>query len=431
MKVRPGARLVWLLVAGAIWSLVGLAWPAAVWLLPVLLILALAGVVADYRSIGPGAGRRQRPPPDSHSREPRQAVSDRGWRLRFPQGRPWSVEIRQELPGPAVPTLWLERVDVPTSGEAAVVRWIRIPLRGRYTIRAHLDSSARPAWAAWKAQKSVGTSRARSTSIPKACGRKKHWPKTPPTNCVCSTSCKQSRQRGVGTEFESLADFRPGDDPRRVDWRLSAKYRRPIVRRYQIERHRDLIVLVDCGRLMGADARAGTKLDCAVDAALRLIRTALRVGDRCGLGIFDNEVRGYLRPIGGVGSPCRPFWPGCYALDSRWRESDFSPMFATVQSRQPKRALIIVLSDVVDVETSRRYRAVAGFAGPAARRPVGGPARRPCWASSSPLRSDRSTTDSKRRWSSGCCGSGSKRFINCAAPACTCSTSSRRNSPRP
>jgi uncharacterized protein (DUF58 family) len=167
---------------------------------------------------------------------------------------------------------------------------------------------------------------------------------------------KQSRQRGVGTEFESLTEFREGDDPRRVDWRTSARFRRLIVRRYQIERHRDLIVLVDCGRLMGADAKTGSKLDCAVDAALRLMRTALRVGDRCGLGIFDNEVRGFLRPIGGTAA-MQTFLASLYALESRWRESDFSPMFATVQNRQPKRALIIVLSDIVDAETSRRYRA--------------------------------------------------------------------------
>ena len=127
------------------------------------------------------------------------------------------------------------------------------------------------------------------------------------------------------------------------------------MRRYQIERHRDLIVLVDCGRLMGADARKGTKLDCAVDAALRLVRVAARGGDRCGLGIFDDRVLGYLRPIGGQ-AVMPTFLASLYAVKSHWREIDFSAMFATVQARQTKRAMIVVLSDVVDAETSGRFR---------------------------------------------------------------------------
>ncbi|HEY2882469.1 MAG TPA: DUF58 domain-containing protein, partial [Pirellulales bacterium] len=166
---------------------------------------------------------------------------------------------------------------------------------------------------------------------------------------------KYSRHRGAGAEFESLEEFRYGDDPRRIDWRTSARYRRPIVRRYQIERHRDLIVLVDCGRLMGADAKRATKLDCAVDAALRLVRLASKGGDRCGLGIFDDEVRGYLRPIDGRAA-LPTFLARLYDLQSRWHESDFSAMFATVQSRQMKRALIVVLSDIADEETSARFR---------------------------------------------------------------------------
>jgi uncharacterized protein (DUF58 family) len=167
---------------------------------------------------------------------------------------------------------------------------------------------------------------------------------------------RMSRNRGIGTEFESLEEFRFGDDPRRVDWRASARMRRPVVRRYQVERHRDLIVLLDTGRLMGADARQGSKLDCAVDATLRLMRLALRGGDRCGLGIFDDRVLGYLRPLAGHNA-LPMFLESLFKLQSRWRESDFSAMFATLQSRQTKRALVVVLSDVSDAETSGRYRA--------------------------------------------------------------------------
>ncbi len=264
----------------------------------------------------------------------------------------WSFATR--CPAEALPALWIEQLVVPASGQAAISHSFRIPIRGRY----HFGPTwlrLRRRYGLLEAQKSLG--RAEPVEVyPESLRSDAALAKDASDELRLLDKLRQSRQRGVGTEFESLADFRFGDDPRRIDWRASAKYRRPIVRRFQIERHRDVIVLVDSGRLMGADAKSGTKLDCAVDAALRLMRTALRVGDRCGLGIFDNEVRGYLRPIGGAAA-MQTFLSSLYSLDSRWRESDFSPMFATVQARQPKRALIIGLSDIVDEETSRRYRA--------------------------------------------------------------------------
>jgi uncharacterized protein (DUF58 family) len=164
------------------------------------------------------------------------------------------------------------------------------------------------------------------------------------------------RRRGEGTEFESLAEFRAGDDPRRIDWRSSARQRRMIVRRYQLEQHRDVLILLDTGRLMGSDTGNGTKLDRAVDAALLLARAALDHGDRCGVGVFDHKVRGYIPPIGGTAA-FRAITESLYAISSQWLESNFAEMFATLETRHMKRSLVIVLSDVTDVETTERYRA--------------------------------------------------------------------------
>ncbi len=166
----------------------------------------------------------------------------------------------------------------------------------------------------------------------------------------------RSRQHGIGTEFESLHEYRDGDDPRRIDWRATARMRRPVVRRFQIERHRDVMIVVDCGRLMGADAGRGSKLDCAVDSALLLAKTALQGGDRCGMALFDDQVVGYLNPVSGVSS-MNAIADCVYDVQTRWRETDFTRMFATLQQKQRKRSLIVILSDLVDAETTTRYRA--------------------------------------------------------------------------
>lgn len=164
-----------------------------------------------------------------------------------------------------------------------------------------------------------------------------------------------TRQRGAGTEFESLSEYRHGDDPRRIDWRTTARHRRPIVRRYQIERHRDVMIVIDCGRLMGTQTDRGSKLDCAVDAGLLLGRVALQGGDRCGLALYDSDVRGYLPPVAGASS-VNALAHCAFDAQVAWRESDFGPMFAALQRRQSKRSLLVVISDLVDAESSRQLR---------------------------------------------------------------------------
>jgi uncharacterized protein (DUF58 family) len=165
----------------------------------------------------------------------------------------------------------------------------------------------------------------------------------------------RSKRRSVGTEFESISEFRVGDDPRRIDWRATARTRRLVVRRFQVEQHQDVFLLIDCGRLMGSAAGRGTKLDCAVDSALYLARTALANGDRCGLVLFDSAVTAFLPPRSGLGA--LPTIVECvYDAQSRWQETDFAPLFAHLQSRHQKRAVLIILSDVADQETSRRAR---------------------------------------------------------------------------
>jgi uncharacterized protein (DUF58 family) len=164
---------------------------------------------------------------------------------------------------------------------------------------------------------------------------------------------RRARQFGTGTEFESLYPFRWGDDPRRIDWRATARQQMLVVRRFQVERHRDVMIIIDSGRLMGTDCGRGTKLDCAVDAALNLARVALQSGDRCGIATYDDNVRGFLPPIAGM-TALRSIVDCVYDLGTEWRESDFTPMLAELRARQAKRTFLIVISDLSDAETSKR-----------------------------------------------------------------------------
>src|SRR5207237_354278 len=71
-----------------------------------------------------------------------------------------------------------------------------------------------------------------------------------------------------GTGFESRPAYLPADDIRQVNWPATVRMGRPMSNQYRVEQDRDVICVIDCGRLMAAPLHAGaTRLDAAIDAA--------------------------------------------------------------------------------------------------------------------------------------------------------------------
>lgn len=169
------------------------------------------------------------------------------------------------------------------------------------------------------------------------------------------------RRRGGMTEFESLRDYVHGDDVRLVDWKAFAKRGRPIVRRYQQEQGQDLLLLIDCGRRMGATSAAGdergwSKLDHALDAALEIGAVALQQGERVGVLAFDSALRRFLPPARGRRQLAR-LREAVFDLEASARESDLARALFELELRHVRRALLLVLSDVADPLSIERQRA--------------------------------------------------------------------------
>ncbi len=158
--------------------------------------------------------------------------------------------------------------------------------------------------------------------------------------------------RGIGSEFESLRSYEEGDDIRRIDWKATARLSSLITRNYEIEHFRNVVVLVDRGRLMAGRAGNGTKLDHAIDAALMVCGVALDGGDRAGLLVFDQEVLAYLPPRGEL-RQLQAVLENLYDLQPVLVESHFRRAFIHLQTKLTRRSLVLVLSDVMDVHASQ------------------------------------------------------------------------------
>ena len=98
-----------------------------------------------------------------------------------------------------------------------------------------------------------------------------------------------SRLRGRGLTFEELRDYRPGDDIRSMDWKATARLRKPHVRVYSEERERPVLLVVDQRSTMFFGSARTTKATAATELAALAAWSALDVGDRVGTLIFTDE----------------------------------------------------------------------------------------------------------------------------------------------
>ena len=107
------------------------------------------------------------------------------------------------------------------------------------------------------------------------------------------------RQRGQGTEFDSLRTYVLGDDVRSIDWRATARSRELVVRTWRPERDRRVVLALDTGRSAATRIGDEPRLDAALDAALLVAAVAARAGDRIGLVAADVAVRARLGATSG------------------------------------------------------------------------------------------------------------------------------------
>ncbi|HEV2034923.1 MAG TPA: DUF58 domain-containing protein [Candidatus Dormibacteraeota bacterium] len=163
---------------------------------------------------------------------------------------------------------------------------------------------------------------------------------------------RRARPPGASTAFAGLRDYVRGDDVRRVSWTATARRDRPVVVEVEAERGQQVMIALDCGRLMTAPAGNLDKLDHAVNAALMLAWVAQAYGDRVGLMTFDDHVIGFIKPERGT-AQLRRITESLYSIKADYVEPDFGHALTHMALRIGRRSMIVLLTDVQDPEASK------------------------------------------------------------------------------
>jgi uncharacterized protein (DUF58 family) len=180
------------------------------------------------------------------------------------------------------------------------------------------------------------------------------------------------RQRGLGREFESLREYRVGDDLRDVCWTASARRGDLVTRQFQAERSQSVWIVLDTGRLMRAlvtdkptdkpddkQAQRYTKLDFACSTAVALAQLAQYSGDKVGLIGYGRQIQQRLLPNRGA-AHMRQFLESLAQLEAEPGEADHLRATAILGRLQPRRALILWVTDLA--ESSMRPEVIDGAA---------------------------------------------------------------------
>ena len=163
---------------------------------------------------------------------------------------------------------------------------------------------------------------------------------------------RRAVRRGEGREFESMRDYVRGDELRHISWTATARRSKLTTRQYQIERDQTVVIALDGGRLMTGRIDDETKFDTAIHASLALMSACAKAGDNCGLAVFGRRVKKYLPPKRGL-QHIDTVLESLHDLEPEMIEPSYARAFQFISSNLKKRAFIVILTDLVDRESSR------------------------------------------------------------------------------
>lgn len=170
---------------------------------------------------------------------------------------------------------------------------------------------------------------------------------------------RQARRLGQGTEFAELREYRTGDDTRIIDWKATARRSRPVVRVLEPEQEQTLIILLDRGRLMTAQVQGMKRFDWGLNATLSLALAGLNRGDFVGVGVFDREITTWIRPERGQ-SHLSHLIERLTPIQPILLEPDYMGAVTRLVNQQTRRALVVVITDIVDITASAELLAALG-----------------------------------------------------------------------
>ncbi len=153
--------------------------------------------------------------------------------------------------------------------------------------------------------------------------------------------------RGTGIEFLEVREYQIGDDPRNIDWNVTARMNHPFVKEFIEERDLTLMIVFDISRSSEFGTVRSIKKDIGIELCASLAMSAMRNNDRVGMMLTTDRVEKYIPPMRGKRHVLRLIKEIIFHRPVH-DNTDLSVPLAQLSKILKKRSVIFLISDFQD-----------------------------------------------------------------------------------
>ncbi len=168
----------------------------------------------------------------------------------------------------------------------------------------------------------------------------------------------QSLFKGSGLEFDDLRPYQYGDDIRTIEWKVSAKGHGTFVKTFREDKDQSVYFLLDISGSQDIGQQGNKKIDQGKLIAGVLTLAAVYEGSQIGLISYSDQQEKLILPAKGSKQGIKII-RGIFDHQNKSLKTDLNEMFSFALNLIKKRSIIIVISDFIDSEYERSFRALA------------------------------------------------------------------------
>ncbi|MCK9223946.1 MAG: DUF58 domain-containing protein [Candidatus Muirbacterium halophilum] len=156
--------------------------------------------------------------------------------------------------------------------------------------------------------------------------------------------------KGKGLEFAELKKYEHGDDYRAIDWKATAKFNSPFVKKFEEERELTILFVLDISRSMDFGSKYSSKKEIVTELSAILQFSALKNKDKLGAVFFDNNVKKYVKPAKGLKNSL-VILRDYIANSNLVFEKDYNEVIEHILKVQKRKAVVFFISDFLGFES--------------------------------------------------------------------------------
>ncbi|MFY0602204.1 MAG: DUF58 domain-containing protein [Cyclobacteriaceae bacterium] len=173
------------------------------------------------------------------------------------------------------------------------------------------------------------------------------------SNQLTKQGQKIVRKVGNSQEFDSIRPYVLGDDPRRINWKATAKRSALQINHYIDEKSQGMYCLLDKSRSMKMPFNGLSLLDYAINASLVLSHVALKKGDQAGLISFEDNPSTFVK-ANTQNNQINHIIEALYREETSFNEVDFSSLYTFIRGKISQRSLLLLFTNFESIHSLER-----------------------------------------------------------------------------